>query len=246
MDRERLSVGHVDLDTAILRLQPQDTKNGEPAELPLRSDVVDDLRMWLESMRNEAFRNVVAIRSSDRLATETPLFHIPRQFVKTLDRDLAAAGIAKQDERGRTIDFHALRHTFGTLLSVSGVAPRTAQQAMRHSHIDLTMNVYTDPKLLDLARAVEMLPTLPLDAEPLTENSLDLQATGTEPAQSFVALTVAPTSDNLLRKLSKSGNLGSFDGLSRNTKKPNKSLGITGFSSIGVTGFEPAASTSRT
>jgi len=32
---------------------------------------------------------------------------------------------------------------FGTLLRV---APRTTQAAMRHSSIDLTMNVYTDPK----------------------------------------------------------------------------------------------------
>ena len=33
---------------------------------------------------------------------------------------------------------------------------------MRHSTIDLTMNVYTDPKLLDVAGAVESLPALPL------------------------------------------------------------------------------------
>ena len=33
---------------------------------------------------------------------------------------------------------------------------------MRHSKIDLTMNVYTDPKLLDVAGAMEALPALPL------------------------------------------------------------------------------------
>jgi len=54
--------------------------------------------------------------------------------------------IDKRDERGRTIDVHALCHTFDTLLSKGGVSPRTAQAAMRHSKIDLTMNVYTDPK----------------------------------------------------------------------------------------------------
>ena len=71
-----------------------------------------------------------------------------------------AAGIDKADERGRTIDVHALRHTFGTLLSKGGVAPRTAQAAMRHSSIDLTMNVYTDPKLLDVQGALDSLPSL--------------------------------------------------------------------------------------
>jgi hypothetical protein len=34
---------------------------------------------------------------------------------------------------------------------------------MRHSKIDLTMNVYTDPKLLDVHGAIERLPVLPLD-----------------------------------------------------------------------------------
>jgi len=112
------------------------------------------------------------------VATHTPLFTVPAGLVRILDRDLVAAGIARRveispnkwkieklDERGRTVDVHALRHTFGTLLSKSGVAPRTAQAAMRHADVNLTMNVYTDPKLLDLAAAVETLPALPLGPE---------------------------------------------------------------------------------
>ena len=35
---------------------------------------------------------------------------------------------------------------------------------MRHSKIDLTMNVYTDPALLDVRGALDMLPALPLGA----------------------------------------------------------------------------------
>ncbi len=67
-------------------------------------------------------------------------------------------GFAKIDERGRTADIHALRHTFGTHLSAAGVNPRTAMAAMRHSRIELTMNYYTDPILLDVAGAVNSLP----------------------------------------------------------------------------------------
>ena len=59
------------------------------------------------------------------------------------------------------------------------MAPRTAQAAMRHSSIDLTMNVYTDPKLLDVAGAVEALPALPLSAGPQTSANV-LSATGTD------------------------------------------------------------------
>ncbi|MFO8007245.1 MAG: hypothetical protein R6V05_05850 [Candidatus Brocadiia bacterium] len=40
------------------------------------------------------------------------------------------------------------------------MAPRTAQAALRHSSLDLTMNVYTDPTLLDVAGALEALPGL--------------------------------------------------------------------------------------
>ena len=58
------------------------------------------------------------------------------------------------------------RHTFGTMLSRAGVAPRVAQAAMRHSSIDLTMNVYTDPRLLDVAGALEALPGLAAGRKP--------------------------------------------------------------------------------
>ncbi len=95
-------------------------------------------------------------------------------LIRIFDRDLVFAGLArietrggkevviKTDDRGRTIDVHALRHTFGTHLSKAGVPLRTAQAAMRHSDPSLTANVYTDPKLLDVAGAVASLPDLPL------------------------------------------------------------------------------------
>ena len=78
--------------------------------------------------------------------------------VKVFDADIQAAGIPKHDARGRVLDIHALRHTFGTHLSAAGVHPRTAMAAMRHSRIELTMNLYTDPALLDIAGAINSLP----------------------------------------------------------------------------------------
>ena len=61
----------------------------------------------------------------------------------------------------------SLRHTFGTHLSKNGVPPRTAQAALRHSSLDLTMNVYTDPTLLDVPGALAALPELSLSDEAL-------------------------------------------------------------------------------
>ena len=106
----------------------------------------------------------------------------------TLQKDLPAAGILYEDASGRVVDFHTLRHTFGTLLSSFGVIPRTAQALMRHSSVDLTMNTYTDPRLLDLAGAVEKLPDLSLESE-----SQELKATGTD--GEIPKGTLAPAAD---------------------------------------------------
>ncbi len=130
-----------------------------------------------------------------QLPLTTPLFNVPDKLVKILNRDLLAAGIAKRDERGRTIDVHALRTSFGTLLSKGGVTPRTAQAAMRHSTINLTMNAYTDPKLLDVHGALESLPLLPLGDAQQSE-CRSVKATGAHdlPASQF-APGFAPTRD---------------------------------------------------
>lgn len=52
------------------------------------------------------------------LPADTPLFRVPAGLRRILDRDLQAAHIAKRDNRGRTVDVHALRHTFGRLSSL--------------------------------------------------------------------------------------------------------------------------------
>jgi hypothetical protein len=71
---------------------------------------------------------------------------------------LAAAGIPWLDDAGRRADLHALRHSYGTLLSKGGVSPREVMSLMRHTDLRLTMKVYTDPHIFDLAGAVEKLP----------------------------------------------------------------------------------------
>lgn len=112
--------------------------------IPLRPDLAADLHGWIGSRR------------------EGLLFAVSPNLVKVFDRDLKFAGLSKRDERNRTACVHSLRHSFATLMSRGGVAPRTAQAAMRHSSIDLTMNVYTDPMMIDVARALSSLPALSL------------------------------------------------------------------------------------
>jgi len=68
-----------------------------------------------------------------QLPVDEMLFSAPRNLIKSFHLDLAAAGIEKEDERGRTVDLHALHHTFGTHLSKNGVAPRTARGSIQVS-----------------------------------------------------------------------------------------------------------------
>jgi len=97
------------------------------------------------------------------LPPNAKLFDVPDKLSKILNRDLNAAEIAKRDERGRVLDVHALQTTFGTLMRRAGIASRTAQAAMRHRKIEMTMNVYTYPQLLDVAGALKALPNLPVN-----------------------------------------------------------------------------------
>lgn len=102
-------------------LNAADEKNRQDSTIPLRADLVADLREWLADALKPP-----TLRLRDYHATPDPsrnLFTVPVELVRILDRDLRTAGIAKRDERGRTIDVHALRTTFGTLLCKGGVAP---------------------------------------------------------------------------------------------------------------------------
>jgi hypothetical protein len=167
------------------------------------------------------------------------------------------AGIDKRDERGRTVDIHALRHTFETWLSKGGVAPRVAQEAMRHSTIDLTMNAYIDPKLLDVHGALETIPAVPLDGGHQFTGQR-AKATGTDdlPRSQFVLL-FAPTSEF-------SGQTGSFPAksaprpeyrtepsghdISEVTVKRNNPLtvAVNGLHDVERRGVEPPTSALRT
>ncbi len=180
---QSVTVKQVQLEGAMphIQLDAADEKNRQGNSVPLRADLAADLSEWLadklETRYGPSKRFVGAVREA--LPPETPLFNVPDGLVQILDRDLRTAGIPKVDERGCRVHIHAMRHTFGTMLAKSGVPLRTAQEAMRHSDPKLTANVYTDPKLLDIAGALDALPTLPLNT-PKAREAVACRATGTE------------------------------------------------------------------
>ncbi len=116
------------------------------------------------------------------------------------------------DDSGRVVDFHALRHTAGSLLAAGGVHPKVAQSLMRHSDINLTLSRYTHVYAGQEAQAVAALP----DFKPPVRRSA--QATGTDNA------TPQGAAETLARNLALQGvsERTSTDKDGRNTAKPKK------------------------
>jgi integrase len=123
-----------------VQLRAVATKSRRADTLPLRDDLAAELRADRGDAGDDA-KVFAAVPSVDDHRTY-----------------LEAAGIPFRDGDGYRADVHALRHTYGTLLSVSGASPRETMELMRHTDLRLTMRVYTDPRAFNLAGAVERLP----------------------------------------------------------------------------------------
>jgi integrase len=161
-----LTVGDVRFDgTPRIELPAAKEKNRKGSRIPLRPDLADDLKAYLDERTREA---QTAIHARERFLP------VPLHLVRHLKEDLKAAGIPTVDERGHILDIHALRHTFNTLLAKGGVNQRIAQELMRHSDPRLTANVYTDLGIGDTSGALHALPALPLHVGPIRPVALDL------------------------------------------------------------------------
>ena len=117
------------------------SKNKKEARIPL----ISELERLLADFKPDG------AKASDRVFADG----VPR--CKTLRKDLKAAEIPYVDESGRYADFHALRYTFNTWLQTNGVAPRMAQELMRHSDRRLTDKVYLDTSLLPLQESMRSI-----------------------------------------------------------------------------------------
>jgi len=129
-----------DLKQLSIRVPAASAKSRKEQTVPLRAQLADALR---------------AFRPAGVTATDTVIPSGMFPNMNTLRADLKSAGIPYRDEEGRVADFHSLRVSFISGLAAAGVHPREAQALARHSDIKLTMQTYTDVRLLDLHRAVE-------------------------------------------------------------------------------------------
>lgn len=134
----RWSDVYLDATEPYLMTRASTSKNHKDEPLPLHPELVNALRP-LRPASGEMTGKVFA-------------GGVPS--AKTLRRDLSAAGITATNGIGAQVDFHALRHTWCTTLQRYGVAPRVAQQVMRHSDGRLTSKIYTDAALLPLGHEI--------------------------------------------------------------------------------------------
>ena len=163
-----LEWGDVRIDNTpapFIQLRAAATKAKRADAIPIRTDIADALR--------EA--RPLDHQDGDRVFKAIPT-------LRTFKLDLAAAGIPYRDAEGRQADFHALRHTFCTMLAVVGVPQRHAQGLMRHTTAALTNQTYTDEALLPLREAVERLPAIVVEPKPESEPAT-AAATGTHDAE---------------------------------------------------------------
>jgi integrase len=131
----RLRWENIDLKNGWVQLRAEETKARRDDVLPLAPDLAKALKK--------------AARPAGLVFASSPT-------LKTLQRDLKRAKIEYETERGQ-VDRKSLRKTFGTHLARAGVELQTAVKLMRHSDPKLTLNIYTDPMLLDMKAAVERI-----------------------------------------------------------------------------------------
>ena len=207
---------HIVLRAAATKAKRADT-------VPLRQDVTRELQAaWL-----------VGASPTDCVFEDVPRMRAMRQ-------DFDNAGIPRKDELGKVYCFHSLRVTFGTWLAQAGVAPRVHMELMRHTDMTLTMRYYTDPRLLDTARAIEGLPDL--SGGQVADEKTALRRTGTDDIKDAAPIALNRASER------RGGSLPGEEGASgeRNIGVGASRNANAGTDLVGAAGFEPATLWSQT
>jgi len=147
----------VDFDSGVIWLPPKVAKSKREQYVRLNSDLARRLRAYIRTLGDVGPASVLFPSTRKWGGKRAPKTAVPR--CTTVDRDLAATGLAKRDDRGRVLDFHGLRMTYVTHLRLANVSLDMAKRLARHSDIRLTEEVYSDFSLLSNAEreAAEML-----------------------------------------------------------------------------------------
>ena len=94
--------------------------------------------------------------------------------------------------RGEYADFHSLRKTFGTMLTLAEVGQRTVMELMRHSDMRLTVKTYTDANMLPISAAIGLLSAFAARKQYLQIDSQKLVSEGPSVSATVPLKTAAP------------------------------------------------------
>ena len=147
----------LDLERRILVLRAENTKAGRSRSIPLGNTLVQELRGLTFAHHRVLGRPIELGDSIFRTpeGCEWPWHSV--NLRRIFDRLIVAAGIPREDEHGRRLDVHALRHSFASRLARNGVGIAQAQRLLGHADPKLTMRAYTHLGVEDLRGAVEAI-----------------------------------------------------------------------------------------
>lgn len=123
----------------LVRLGGTHTKNRKTVNQPFARNLAPMFETWLAGR--------------DRSAPCWPGLR-SQAASKAVAADMAAAGLKTKTDEGK-VDFHALRHSFITMLAMGGVEIAVAQRLARHQNYELTSRVYTHLGLSDTGKALD-------------------------------------------------------------------------------------------
>lgn len=178
-------------DTPTATVQASCTKNRKEAVQPLPRGVAEALRGYLVNKPNgvrlwpdnpnapaESWRlhggEMIRRDLAEARKAWLQSFQDTRQQAEAEQSDF----LAYRDSDGCYMDFHALRHSFITMVGKTGVSPKEHQDLARHSTYALTSR-YSHSRFYDLAAAVQ---SLPIPTGTSDRQAATLAATGTDGA----------------------------------------------------------------
>ena len=154
---EALSVRWKDYGGDSLSVTPEVAKSGIARTVHIRPE----LSRRIDQLRREYGASARRLPGPDDpiLLSPNGKRWEPKHAWREFERAREAAGLPQVFADGGKIDYHALRHTYGTWLARGGIAPQVLMKLLGHATISMVMR-YVDRAQVDTSKAPTVLPDL--------------------------------------------------------------------------------------
>jgi len=173
---------HLDGMEPTVTVQAGYSKHRREDVLPLRADLADLLREWMQDKpagqrlwRGAWWNTAAQLVQADLAAAKQKWVGEAADPEERRQRE--QSGRFAYRDADRYFDFHSLRGQFISAMENAGVSLKALQALARHSRVETTLKHYARVQLADVRSALDSLPGLPEGNRPEM-----LRATGTDPA----------------------------------------------------------------